>query len=134
MERANVRMMGYFYKAIVQAILLYGSESWTLSESMIQWIRSFHSRVAQYICNRHIRCLEDDTWEYPPTEEVLEAAGLFTIDEYIRRRRASVLRFTWGWPIMALCRNSRAVNSNKTRIVWWNLPTALPNLLTVPSL
>ena len=121
-EKADPKVMGYFYKAIVQAVLLYGSESWTLSEGMLRRIRSFHSRVARFLCNRHIRCNEDGTWEYPHTEEVLESAGLFSIDEYIRRRRASVYKFMSGREILVSCRNSILKDTNVSRLVWWKLP------------
>ena len=121
-QQASAKTMGYFYKAIVQAVLLYGSESWTLTESMMNKIRSFHSRIARYICKRHIRQLEDGTWEYPPTAEVLRDAGLETIDTYILRRRKTVWRFTSGRPLFLECRRTRARDTNKNRIVWWNLP------------
>ena len=79
---ANARTMGFFYKALVQAVLLYGSESWTISTGTLQKFRSFHARVARYICKKHIRQLEDEIWVYPSTSEVLEEAGLlYSIDE-----------------------------------------------------
>jgi hypothetical protein len=36
-QGAGSKIMGYFYKAIVQAVLLYGSESWTLSLCVGVW-------------------------------------------------------------------------------------------------
>ena len=132
-EGASPRVMGYFYKAIVQAILLYGSESWTISQTMLKRLRRFHSRVARYICRRHIRQLENGTWEYPPTEEVLEGAGLFTIDDYISKRRETVGRFIRGRPIYYRCLRSRTRDTNINRIVWWNLNSLEPSL-GLPSL
>jgi hypothetical protein len=38
--------MRYFYKAVVQAVLLYGSESWTVNEGIKRQFQSFHTRVA----------------------------------------------------------------------------------------
>ena len=130
---ANARTMGFFYKAIVQAVLLYGSESWTLTEGTLQKLRSFHSRVARYICNKHIRQLEDGTWVHPSTEAVLEEAGLYTIDEYIRRRRVSVRRFVRGRPIFEACRRSQLLDSNRKRVVWWELPSSETDL-QIPTL
>ena len=45
-EGTSAKTRGYFYKAIVQAVLLYGSETWTLSESMLKQFESFLRRVA----------------------------------------------------------------------------------------
>ena len=82
-ESTSAKTRGYFYKAIVQAVLLYGSETWMLSESMLKQFESFHRRVALYLTGRHIRQLEDGTWLYPSSEGVLRDAGLFSIKEYI---------------------------------------------------
>ena len=109
--------MGYFYKAVVQAILLYGSETWVLTNFQLKRLRSFHARVARYLTGRHIRQNEDGTWVHPPTADVLEEAGLETIDEYIKRRRDTVRRFVMFRPIYDICRRSIAITN---RAVWWN--------------
>jgi len=120
-EGVSPRVMGYFYKAIVQAVLLYGSESWTVSETIIKQFRSFHARVARYLCKRHIRLLPDGTWNCPPTAEVLRDAGLESIDEYIRRRRSTVREYIRGRPIYEACKRSRAMSTNVNKILWWHL-------------
>ena len=112
------KIMGYFYKAIVQAVLLYGSESWTLSKNKLREFSSFHNRVARYLCNDHIRPLEDGTYYVPSTEDVLEKAGLFTIEHYIRIRRATVSNFVKGREIYDECKAQSSMNN---RTVWWNL-------------
>jgi hypothetical protein len=83
-DGASPRVMGYFYKAIIQIVLLYGSESWTLTGRMIGRLRSFHHRVAGYITGRHIKELEDGTYFCPPMKEVLNAAGMETIECSLR--------------------------------------------------
>jgi len=112
------RVAGYFYKAIIQAVLLYGAETWVISEFLMNQLRSFHSRVARYLTGRHTRQKEDGSWLCPPTEEVLEAAGLQTIDEYISRRRQTVRGFVRHRPIYEACRLSTAINR---QAVWWRL-------------
>ena len=116
-EGVNPRAMGYFYKAVVQAILLYGSETWVLTNFQLKKLRSFHARVARYLTGRHIRQNKDGTWVHPPTADVLEEAGLETIDEYIKRRRDTVRRFVMFRPIYDICRRSIAITN---RAVWWN--------------
>ena len=112
------KIMGYFYKAIVQAVLLYGSESWTLSKDKLREFSSFHNRVARYLCDDHIRPLEDGTYYVPRTEDVLEKAGLFTIEHYIRLRRATVSNFVKEREIYNECKQQKSMNN---RTVWWNL-------------
>ena len=118
-EGVKPRTMGYFYKAIVQAVLLYGSESWVLNKSSMKQLRSFHSRVARFLTGRHIRQDADGTWHYPPTAGVLEEAGLETVDEYIQRRRDTVrMKFVFGRPILNECRLAAGYNNKP---VWWRL-------------
>ena len=98
--------MGYFYKAVVQAILLYGSETWTLTEGLKRQFQSFHSRVARFLTGKHIRPLEDGSWHCPPTEDVLQEAGLETVEEYILRRRQTVRGFVRHRPMYLHCQLS----------------------------
>ena len=120
-EGMKPRAMGYFYKTIVQAILLYGSETWVVSDAHLQQFRSFHSRVSRHIAGCHIRPLEDGSWYCPPTVDVLEDAGLQTVEEYIRRRRQTVRSFTRHRPLYEACRRSKALATNINKAVWWKL-------------
>jgi hypothetical protein len=120
-QAASPRARGYFYKAIVQAVLLYGSETWTLSDRMLKLFRSFHHRVARHLTGRHIRQDDDGVWHCPPTADVLNQAGLETIDEYIRRRRETVRGFVRPRPLYQLCIRSRALSTNVHKVVWWKL-------------
>ena len=100
----NPRVMGYFCKVVVQAVLLYGSETWTLTEGLKRQFQSFHSRVARFLTGKHIRPLEDGSWHCPPTDDVLQEAGLETVEEYIlHSRRQTVRGFVWHRPMYLLC-------------------------------
>ena len=67
---------------------------------------------------RHIRQLEDGSWYHPPTDDVLEEAGLETVDTYIKRRRDTVRRFVLYRPLYRECRRSNAISP---KAVWWNI-------------
>jgi hypothetical protein len=45
-ENATARTCGMFYKATVQAILLFGSETWSLSPTSVKRLEGFHIRAA----------------------------------------------------------------------------------------
>ena len=38
---------GMFYRAIIQSVLLYGVETWTVTPAMMKVLESFHNRVAR---------------------------------------------------------------------------------------
>jgi hypothetical protein len=45
-ELAKPRVMASFYKAIIQSVLLYGAESWVISQQTLSKLRSFHQCCA----------------------------------------------------------------------------------------
>ena len=70
-DRANSKCIAKFYICVVQAVLLYGADSWTVSQRNKDKLQSFHRRVIRYITGTHIRRNGDDGWEYPKHEELL---------------------------------------------------------------
>jgi hypothetical protein len=54
-EIADTKAMATIYEAVVQAVLLYGAESWVLMAAMIQKLETFHHRCAHFITGQHIR-------------------------------------------------------------------------------
>ena len=64
-EGANAKCMAKFYITIVQAVLLYGADSWVVTQRDLAKLRSFHNRALRYITGRHIRKRSEISWEYP---------------------------------------------------------------------
>jgi hypothetical protein len=46
-ENALPKVCGVFYKAVVQAVLLFGSETWKLSPASLKSLEGFHFRAAR---------------------------------------------------------------------------------------
>jgi len=55
-------MMGLFYKAMVQAVLLYGTETWNLMQPLWSLLWSFHHQCAHYLAQMTITQLDNGTW------------------------------------------------------------------------
>ena len=53
-EGSNAKTMAKFYMAIVQAVLLYGSDSWTINKANWKKLNSFHKRATRYMTGEHI--------------------------------------------------------------------------------
>ena len=73
-----------FYQAIVQAILLYGSETWVISWTALARLEGFHIRAAyrmakKYKPNRG----PGNVWVYPRSKDVLKECGMKMMEEYI---------------------------------------------------
>jgi len=111
--------MGLFYKATVQAVLLYGAETWTLTQPLRRMLCSFHHRCARYLARMTITQLDNGTWVFPSSAVARERAGLATIDEYIQRRVNTFLPFIQSRAIYRECRLSQATQAASNHPLWW---------------
>ena len=71
-----------FYKATVQSVHLFGSETWVLSSATLQRLEGFRVKAARRttgLLPKKIRV----SWKFPKTKTVLAAAGLHTIEHYV---------------------------------------------------
>jgi hypothetical protein len=120
-QTADPRVMARFYLAVVQAKLLYGSETWVLSQSLLRRLETFHARCARTLAHRHIHPNPDGTWEHPPTDEVLERCGLSPISTYIAKRKTRLLESyaTTESQLYTICIASTPVGSGSHRQMWW---------------
>jgi hypothetical protein len=120
-DNATPRVSGMFYKAVVQAILLYGSESWVITPAMIKVLDSFHHRVARRITGRMPRRI-NGIWHYPPIAPTLEEAGLYTMKEYIERCRNTIAQYVATRPLHQLTQEaSRKRGSPHNKVFWWEV-------------
>ena len=72
------------YRTLILSILLYGSESWCLTEALFRQLRNFHARCVRTMCRvtrRHTRSHRIST------ADLLDRLGLSTIDTYVTRRQ-----------------------------------------------
>ena len=82
-ENAFPQVFGMFYKATIQAVLLFGSEMRNISPASVHSLEGFHLRAARHMAGMMPQRSPNGTWTYPDTEEVLELAGLYRIQKYI---------------------------------------------------
>ncbi len=75
-ENASPKVCGVFYKATIQAVLLFGSETWNLAPSGLKCLEGFHLRAAWQMSDKRPMKRLDGTWRYPNSEQVLQEVGL----------------------------------------------------------
>ena len=108
-----------FYLSIVQSILLYGAETWTITPVMLRTLRSFHNRVARRLSGMMPHRPQHGNWVHPPIEEALESAGLLPIREYVRRRQAAAEDYVASRPIWNLCMDAPSLSGGSRATRWW---------------
>ena len=116
---ASSSTMSYFYKAVVQAVLLYGSATWVLSPHILLILESFHHQCARYLAHDHIHQLEDGSWYVPSSHSVLEKCKMHPIAEYITHRKETLQGFVCACQIFRTCLQSCPTALNVNQLVWW---------------
>ena len=66
--------------AVVQSVLILGSESWVVNPNIMRLLGGLHNWVAQCTYGR-MPWLQNSLWDYPPIGEALAEAGLEKIGE-----------------------------------------------------
>ena len=119
-ENASPRVAAKFYKAMVQAVLLYGSETWVLSPTALARLEGFHIRAAYRMAKRNRpRRGPGNQWVYPKSEDVLEECGMHTIGEYIDVRRQTIAMYVATRPILNECMQGERKRGAIPRRWWW---------------
>ncbi len=128
-ENAPPQVSAKFYKAIVQSVLLYGSETWVLSPAAMARLEGFHIRVAYWMAKVHVpRWGPNQQWVYPPSEVVLDEWGIHTIGHYIDVRREMIAKYVVGRSILAECQGADRRRGSVPRRWWWEQRMCLDNV------
>jgi hypothetical protein len=84
-EGANPRSSAFFYKAVVQSVLLYGCETWTLDEALCCPLTNFHHSAVGSLTGSNPKLnAETQQWEKP--HGILELAWMQPLGVYISCR------------------------------------------------
>jgi hypothetical protein len=77
----------------MQAVLLYGSETWSLSLSSVKRLEGFHICATWQMTGKRPEWNGDESWTYPCSADVLKAAGLKPIAHYMDVRQQTIANF-----------------------------------------
>jgi hypothetical protein len=108
-----------FYKAVVQSVLLYGSETWNLTQTALARLEGFHIRAAYQMAKEHKpRKGPNHVWIYPATSDVLKECGMNSIAHYIGVRREKIFRYMVNRPTHDSCTAGER-RRGSLRQWWW---------------
>ena len=60
-----------FYREVVQAVLLFGAETWVLTETMMQWLEGAHVILLRQVTRKHATWWRNGYWRQVTSEAVL---------------------------------------------------------------
>ena len=84
-EGAELQVSVFFFKAVVQVVLLFGSETWVVTPPYGQSTGGFQDQVAQQLTGRLTQQKTERKWEYTLAATAREEAGFQMMEQYIRR-------------------------------------------------
>ena len=82
--KVSSKVKASVYESLILPIVLYGSESWCLTEKLYQLLRLFHRSCVRSMCRvnlHHVRKF------HISNEKLLERLGLLSIDCYVIKRQ-----------------------------------------------
>ena len=85
-EGLDIRTVGRFYVAVMQAVLLFRSEVWVMTPQMEKPLEGFHHREVRRMAGMGPKRQPDEIWVYPPIGAALAIVGLEDTGVYIARR------------------------------------------------
>jgi hypothetical protein len=119
-ENATPRVAAKFYKAVVQAVLLYSSKMWNLTKAVLAWLEGFHVQAAYRMAQVHWpRRVARNRWVYPMTSDVLEECGMVTMQHYTQKCRAAIAIYIADHPILKACQKGQCKHGLHPRQWWW---------------
>jgi hypothetical protein len=119
-ENASPCVAAKFYKAVVQSVLLYGSEMWNLTKAVFARLKGF------YICASYGMAREHKPhnrlfgkWKYPSKKDVLKECGLHSVKDYIDTHRSTIAINMVNHPIFRECKEGEQRRGSMPRQWWW---------------
>ena len=102
-DGVDATTVGLFYKEVVQAILLFGSETWFVNPFIGRMLGIFHHRMARRIMGKQPRRGVYSSWRCHPLSEATAEKGIYEVDTYVKRWNKMVAHYILDYPIMDLC-------------------------------
>ena len=87
------QVYGFFFKAVIQAVLIFGSETWVVTPRMGKVLGRFQTQVDRRLTGQLLQRTTDGKWRYTLASAALEAAVFLTMEEFVRRRQNRVTQY-----------------------------------------
>ena len=105
----------------MQSILLYGSETWVVSDQMEGKLNAFHKQVIRRLTGRHPVFLEEENrWDYPSFCGALEEVGMRSIGEYITQQRRTLTNNEATAVALSICCETEKQELPGGHRWWWH--------------
>ena len=120
-EGAEPMVAEMFYRAVVQAILLYGLETWVLLAEMEKKIEGSHKGFLINIMGKRLWRIGGGKWETTGVEVVQKATRMQSTMTYMGRQQETVAQWVELRPISEVCAGEKGYKGGGCRReAWWH--------------
>ena len=102
-EGADPIITEKFYHAVIQEVIIFGSETWMFTAAMLQNFKGVRVSLLWQATGMKARRLGDKTWRKEGGGRMLQAEGTKPLREYINKRQATVAEWVALRPIFEVC-------------------------------
>ena len=118
-EGAAPWVYGFFFNAVIQAVLLFGAKTWGVTPRMGKTLGGFQTQVARRLAENLLRRTKDRKCRYTLAETAREAAGFLMMEEYVRRRQNMFTQYIATRSLLDLCEGSERDHGARIGTQWW---------------
>ena len=102
-EGADPILLEEFYRAVVQAVLLFGADTWFLPSSMGNTLEGVHTELLQQVTGKIASWHQYRSWWVEGADIALHLSGTQLLRTYINRRQATVTEWVATRTIFEVC-------------------------------
>ena len=105
-EGAAQRVSRFFFKSVVQAVLIFGADTWLVTPRMGKALGGFWNQTARRLKGHLPRRTPYRRWRYTLAAAARYEAGFLMMEEYIRRQQNTVAHYITMRSLLDLCEGS----------------------------
>ena len=119
-EGADADVSVNFYRAVIQAVFLFGEETWVLLAPMAQRLEGFHVGFLRQVKKLKSKRRKNGLWRKVAADKVLQGSGTQPLETYLDRRHETVAEWVTLQPIFKACVREKVYEGGrKLREPWW---------------
>ena len=92
-EGAAPQVSGFFFKVVIQVVLIFGSDTWVVTPCMGKALGGVQTQVMRRLKGKLPLRTTDGKWRYTSEAMAREEAGFLTMEEYVRRHQNTVAQY-----------------------------------------
>ena len=108
-------MAEMFYRAVAQAVIIFGLDAWVILAGMERKVEGTQTGFLRNITGKRSLRKADRRWETPRGEVVQEAAGTHSEMNYTWIRKGNVEQWVALLPIFEVCSGEKVYGGGRTQ-------------------